>query len=174
MKFFEKFKKKESGDTFSPPVPKWRPKIEPPIERIIDTSRYYSNGVKDFAVFKHGTIVLLPPGLDPRESEQAAYYALHCVFHAHPDMRPQVMDDGNLLVMYQHNVTNIVFEDIVQQHWKTIDKNHQRALAKSEVIINPAGENVFDDLGKRALFGRCYMFMDAQDPEIISFERASR
>lgn len=34
-------------------------------------------------------------------------------------------------------------------------------------LLHPQGNNVFDDFGKKALFGRCFMFMDAQQPEII-------
>lgn len=40
-----------------------------------------------------------------------------------------------------------------------------------EVLITPLGPNVFDDFGKMALFGRCFMFMDAQDPKVVRIER---
>jgi hypothetical protein len=33
------------------------------------------------------------------------------------------------------------------------------------------GANRFDEFGKKALFGRCYMFMDADAPNIVAIER---
>jgi|GEM_PF-6378487 hypothetical protein len=45
--------------------------------------------------------------------------------------------------------------------------------ATSEVLITPAGNNVFDDFGKKALFWRRCMFMDAQDPKVVHIERKS-
>ena len=58
-----------------------------------------------------------------------------------------------------------------ESHWDAIEKNHQRALATSEVLITPLGPNVFDDRGKKALYGRCFMFMDAQAPEVVQIAR---
>lgn len=52
------------------------------------------------------------------------------------------------------------------------DANHQRALATDEVLITPDGPNVFDDFGKNALYGRCFMFMDALSPAVVKVIRA--
>jgi hypothetical protein len=81
------------------------------------------------------------------------------------------MKDGNILVQYNHDVANLVLFDIIEQHWTEIEKQHQRALATYEVLITPLGHNVFDDFGKKALFARCYMFMDAQSPKVVRIER---
>jgi hypothetical protein len=54
-----------------------------------------------------------------------------------------------------------------------IDNRHLDALAAHEVLITPLGQNKFDAFGKSALFGRCYMFMDAQDPMVASIERCA-
>ncbi len=45
------------------------------------------------------------------------------------------------------------------------------ALATDEVLITAQGQNKFDDFGKKALFGCCYMFMDAQVPVVVRIVR---
>jgi len=62
----------------------------------------------------------------------------------------------------------------VRDHWDVIDQNHQGALATDEVLITPLGPNRFDDFGKKALFGRCFMFMDALDPKVVQVHRKAR
>ena len=172
MKFFDRFKRNRKA-AFRPPVPDWQPAFEQPLDKVIETFRYYSNKQRDFAIFTHGTIVLLPTGLNGEDAVELAYQSLDQVFCNHPDMQPQLMDDGNIMVMYRNNVANVVLQSVAEKHWQEIDANHQRALATSEVMINPLGENVFDDFGKKALFGRCYMFMDAQAPKLVMIQRAS-
>ena len=81
------------------------------------------------------------------------------------------MKDGNILVQYNHDVASLVLADVVEQNWDEINREHQRALATDEVLITPLGHNTFDDFGKKALFGRCYMFMDAQVPKVVLIER---
>lgn len=166
---FGPFKKKESPKF--PPVPDWRPQIEQPLERIVERLTYYLNGKRDFAVFRHGTCAILEDGLSDSEAQERARSILHSIFHFHPDMNPRNMDDGNVLVQYNHPAVNVVLEDLAIAHWAEIDANHQRALATSEVLITPLGQNVFDDFGKRALFGRCFMFMDAQTPKVVKLVR---
>lgn len=173
MKFFDKFKKKKEPEKAFPPVPDWKPEIVQPLEVVVETIKYYSDGKKDFAVFQNGTVALVPEGLSDAEVEKMAKEALRNVYHAHPDMHPQEMDDGNILVGYNHNVANVVLSSVVKKHWDEIDNNHQRALATSEVLITPLGNNVFNDFGKMSLFGRCYMFMDAQNPKVVQVVRKS-
>ena len=88
-------------------------------------------------------------------------------------MNPSTMDDGNIAIQYNHPAINVVLRDFAELHWVEIDRNHQGALATSEVLITPQGPNKFDDFGKKALFGRCFMFMDAQAPEVIRIVRAA-
>ena len=175
--FFKKKKTEDSEGTQTPqpskfpPVPEWKPSIELPIDRIVDRVVFYTNSQKDVAVFKHGTCVLLPDGLSDRDASDVALKVLHQIFHYHPDMQPKPMKDGNILVTYNHPAANVVLSDIAEQHWHEIQKNHLKALATSEVLITPLGPNQFDDFGKKALFGRCFMFMDAQSPEVIKIVR---
>ena len=171
---FDIFKKKEPPSEPPkrfPPVPDWKPEIRQPLERISERIRFYTNGSRDFAIFGHGTVAVLPNGLDDTEAEEHARQSLHKVFHAHPDMKPLNMKDGNILIQYNHDVASLVLSDIAEKHWAEIDKEHQRALATSEVLITPLGSNKFDDFGKKALFGRCYLFMDAQSPKVLRIER---
>jgi hypothetical protein len=156
-----------------PPVPKWRPDIVQPIEAIIDRVAHYTNRKQDFAVFKHGTCVLLPPDLSDEQAADAAKKTLSQIFHYHADMNPLSMKDGNITVQYNHPAINVVLKDVAEKHWAAIDRHHQDALATSEVLITPLGSNTFDDFGKKALFGRCFMFMDAQAPEVIRIVRAA-
>jgi hypothetical protein len=154
-----------------PPVPAWRPVVAQPIDRLVERIRHYSNGTKDFAVFRHGTVAILPDGLSDDQASQHALQALHGVFHAHPDMNPRSMKDGNILIQYNNDVVSVVLDDLVEANWEEIDAKHQDALATHEVLITPLGHNKFDAHGKKALFGRCYMFMDAQDPLVVRIER---
>ena len=156
-----------------PPVPDWRPDIEQPLERIVERLRFYTDGKRDLALFAHGTAVLLPDGLDDAAADAFAREALHRIFHAHPDLNPVPMQDGNILVRYGDRVANVVLADVAARHRDTIEANHLRALATSEVLLTPLGANIFDDFGKQALFGRCYLFMDAQAPRVVRFVRAA-
>jgi hypothetical protein len=157
----------------SPPVPDWRPDIVQPIERVVERLRYYSEGKRDLAFFAHGTVVLLPDGLDDDAARGFARDALHAIFHRHRDMDPEPMKDGNILVRYGERVANLVLGDIATLHRDAIESNHLRALATGEVLLTAQGANIFDDFGKRALFARCYLFMDAQAPDVVRIERAT-
>lgn len=173
---FDLFKKKqplERPEQF-PPVPDWKPEIGQPLERISERIRFYTNASRDFAIFSHGTVAILPNGLSDADAEKHAKESLGKVFHAHPDMNPLSMKDGNILVQYNHDVASLVLSDIANDNFAEIDRQHQRALATSEVLISPLGHNIFDDFGKKALFGRCYMFMDAQSPSVVRIERHER
>lgn len=154
-----------------PPVPAWRPAIVQPVEAIVDRIRYYTNSARDFALFEHGTVVILEDGQSDEEARRYAEGVLHSIFNFHPDMNPLRMDDGNVLVQYNHPAVNVVLQDVVERHWEEIDERHQDALATHEVLITPLGPNQFDDFGKKALFGRCFMFMDAQEPNVVRIER---
>ena len=156
-----------------PPVPEWRPDIVQPLDRLVDRLRAYTDDKRDLALFEHGTAVLLPGGLDDAAADAFAHRELHAIFHRHPDMNPVPMLDGNTLVRYGDRVANVVLADVVAQHRATIDDNHLRALARDEVLLTPLGANLFDDFGKLALFGRCYMFMDAQAPRVARIVRAT-
>jgi hypothetical protein len=166
---FDFFKKKPAPNL--PPVPEWKPDIPQPLERIIERLRHYTDGKRDFAVFEHGTCVVLADGLSELDAETSAKETLSKIFHFHPDMNPQQMKDGNVLVQYNHPAVNVVLNDVAQTHWSAIESNHQKALATSEVLMTPLGQNVFDAFGKKALFGRCFMFMDAVSPKVVKIVR---
>lgn len=156
----------------SPPVPKWQPSFGQPIEQIVERLRYYTNQKRDFAVFQNGTCALVDGNLSDQAVELAALETLSKIFNYHPDMTPTPMDDGNLVVQYRHSAVNVVLTEVAQKHWEEIEARHRDGLATSEVLMTPQGQNVFDDLGKKALLGRCYMFLDAQSPRIVRIERA--
>jgi hypothetical protein len=154
-----------------PPVPNWRPEVEQPLDDVVKSLCHYTNGKKDFAVFRFGTFALIPNGLDDSDAIALALRSLHNVFHAHVDMRNADMDDGNVLVSYNHDVGNVALNKTTSVIWADIEAQHQRALATHEVLITPLGSNKFDTCGKKALFARCYMFMDAQAPEVVQLVR---
>ncbi len=167
------FKKKPPPPPQFPPVPDWKPAIRQPREQLVERLTFYTGGKRNFAVFEHGTCVLLPPALVEDQVEKTAKDVLYKIFHYHPDMNPKPMKDGNVLVQYNHPAVNIVLDQVARENWSEIDRNHQRALATSEVLITPLGNNVFDDFGKKALFGRCFMFMDAQSPRVVQVVRSA-
>jgi hypothetical protein len=61
---FGLFKKKQPPEPpiSVPPVPAWKPEIVQAKELIAERVRYYTNQTRDFAVFEHGTIAILPMG----------------------------------------------------------------------------------------------------------------
>jgi hypothetical protein len=154
-----------------PPVPNWRPSFAQPTELIVDRMSYYTDGKRDFVVFRNGTCVLLDDGLSKQAAELAAKKVLADIFGFHPDMNPANMDDGNILVRYNHPAFNVVLREVARAHWAEIEQRHLDGLTPHEVLITPLGPNLFDDLGKQSLLGRAYMFMDAQSPEIVRIVR---
>jgi hypothetical protein len=154
-----------------PPVPEWRPAIEQPRERVVDRFSYYTDGTRDFAVFANGTCAVLAEGLSDDDAKAAAIKILYEIFHYHPDMHPRPMDDGNILVQYNEPAVNVVLRDIVEANWPEIQLNHLKALTRAEVLITPLRPNKFDAFGMAALFGRCFMFMDAQAPAVVQIVR---
>jgi hypothetical protein len=154
-----------------PPVPAWRPSFDQPLDRIVDRVSYYTDGKRDYTVFRNGTCVILEPGLSDAEANTVSFKVLSDIFNYHPDMNPSRMDDGNILVRYNHPAINVVLGEVARAHWQEVEERHLDGLATSEVLMTPLGPNRFDDLGKQALLGRAYMFMDAQAPEMITIKR---
>jgi hypothetical protein len=171
LKIFDKFRKKKGLEMGFPPVPAWKPDTQQPIEKIVERLGYYTNNQRDIAVFRNGTCVILNDGLSNSDAHKYAREVLHKIYHYHPDMNPVSMDDGNILVKYNHPGVNVVLESHVKEYWDLIEGNFQRALTTAEVLMTPLGANMFDDFGKKALYGRCFMFMDAQNPEVICLAR---
>ncbi|MER9411155.1 hypothetical protein [Mesorhizobium sp. M0589] len=155
------------AEVSKPQVPKWRPSFSQPIDRIEERFGYYFDRGRDFAILENGTCVLTEAGLSDEAAAMAAIQTLAMIYNYHPDMKPSDMDDGNVLVSYNHPAFNVVLSDVANAHWQEIEARHQDGLATGEVLITPLGQNVFDELGKKALLGRCYMFMDAQAPKVI-------
>jgi len=171
---FGLFKKKEpprDPPRGFPPVPSWRPSVRQPIDEVIERLRFYTNQGRDLAVFEYGTCVVLPDNLSDEDAAAYANEVLAKIFRFHPDMNPTPMKDGNVLVQYNHPAVNLVLDSVANEHWADIESNHLGALTTSEVLVTPLGSNKFDALGKKALFGRCFMFMDAQAPKVVQVVR---
>jgi hypothetical protein len=154
--FWKKPPPEEAGrsrDGF-PPVPKWRPPFEQPLEAVVERVGYYTKREWDFVVFCHGTCVVLPENHLPDDRASAtAREILDKVYRFHPDFGSAVMDDGNILIEYNHPVLNVVLQGFADEHWDEIERNHQDALTPSEVLITSLGPNRFNDADKTALFG---------------------
>jgi len=161
------------ADTKFPTVPSWRPSFRQPLDRVVDRISYYTDGKRDFAVFSNRTCVILEDGLSDTEAKAFSLKVLGDIFNYHPDMNPTPMDDGNVLVRYNHPAANVVLQDIAKAHWSEIESRHLDGLTDSEVLHTPLGPNRFDDFGKQALLGRAYMFMDAQAPAMSLIFRHS-
>lgn len=157
----------------TPPVPKWRPAFHPPLSEVIGRFQYYRNNAQDFIVFKNGTCVHTENGLTEYRAFKAAKLVLKKIVNFHPDFRTFAMDDGNYLVTYNHPAFNVILEQQARANWSKIDRRHLDGLSKDEVVVGPKGLNVFDRIGKIGLLGRCYMFMDAQNPKAVQLVRAS-
>jgi hypothetical protein len=154
-----------------PPIPIWKPSFSLPLDRIVDRLRYYTNSKRDFVVFENGTCAIVSNGLSDQIAASAATEILDKIFRFHPDMQPLSMDDGNIIVQYNHPAINVVIAEIAEANWPEIEARHLDGLTPDEVLITPLGNNVFDDFGKMALLGRSYMFMDALAPKVVRIER---
>ena len=154
-----------------PPLPAWQPDIQVPLNKIVDRFRYYTDNKKDFVVLRYGTCVLISDRLTEEQAKKEALEIVSKIFNYHLDMNPKTMDDGNILISYNHPAYTIVLEEVTKQHMDAIRTNHMKALARAEVLMTPGGQNKFDDFGMKALFGRCYFFMDAKKPEVFSVVR---
>ncbi len=154
-----------------PPVPKWKPDFSASNESQLERMIFYTNEGKDLAQFSNGTIVILEDGLDDDQARQYANEVLSKIFNYHPDMNPVNMKDGNILVQYNHPAYNVVLTGFTQEHMDVIKSRHIDALATDEVLITGLGQNKFDEFGMQALYGRAFMFMDAQEPKIVRLYR---
>jgi len=165
MNIFSK-KKKEF-----PAAPEWKPSFNADLDEIISIFRHYTNNKSDFVVFANLTLVLIEDGLDDNRAIRNAIKTLSKIYNYHPYMEPHGMDDGNLLISYSYPAFNIAVEKTAKTHWKEIQENHRRALCSSEVMFTSLSPKDFDDVGKKALWARCYFFMDAQNPEVVRIVR---
>ncbi|MCP4356316.1 MAG: hypothetical protein GY793_11980 [Proteobacteria bacterium] len=154
-----------------PPVPKWQPSFSVTVDEVLERVVYYSNNGKDIVMFKNGTAVIVPDNLTDKEVKAYALKTLSEILNYHPDMNPLNMDDGNILIQYNHPACNVVINEFANKHFELIKKNHLDALATSEVLNTPLGPNKFDEFSMKALYGRTFMFMDAQAPEIVKIYR---
>ncbi len=154
-----------------PPRPDWQPDFSISNDQVLERMIYYLDDGADIVVFEHGTAVVLPAGLTDADASGFAVKTLSLIFNAHPDFNPLNMDDGNILVAYNHPAYNVVISAFADQHIKTIKARHLEALATDEVLIGPDGANKFNEFGMKALYGRTFMFMDAADPKIALLYR---
>jgi len=154
-----------------PPVPKWKPNFTSSIESQLERMIFYTNQEKDLAQFSNGTVVILEDGLDNDKAELFAKEVLSKIYNYHPGMNPVSMKDGNILVQYNHPAYNVVLTEFTKQHINKIESKHLDALATDEVLITGLGQNKFDEFGMQSLYGRAFMFMDAQEPRVVRLYR---
>ncbi len=154
-------------------LPNWKPDFAISIDQVLDRMKHYSDNETDILVFEHGTAVLLPPNLKDTEANEFAKNVLSEIVSDYPDMNLINMDDGNMLIKYFHPAFNVVINDYANQHIEKIKQHHLNALAGEELLITPLGNNKFDATGMKALYGRSFMFMDAQHQKIAKIYRHS-
>ncbi|MDO6525363.1 hypothetical protein Q4519_06655 [Motilimonas sp. 1_MG-2023] len=157
-----------------PPVPDWRPNFTAEAAMILEQLVFYTNDQKDMVQFSNGTLVLLPDRLSDTAAYDYALKVLSDIYNYHPDMKPIAMKDGNIVVQYNHPAVNVVLTGFTAKHMDEIRQLHLNGLVTDEVLITPLGNNIFDDFGMQALYGRALMFMDAQDPVIIRLYRHAK
>ena len=154
------------------PVPGWRPDFVPDLDEIAQTFQGYANNAHDFVLWRNSTCCIVPNGMSEQDAIRYAGDLLTDITAYHPDMTPQTMQDGNVMVFYSHDAYNVVPAAFAKTHWDTIESRHLEGLTPNEVLITPLGRNVFDALGKTALLGRSYLFMDAALRDVDRIVRA--
>ena len=153
------------------PVPDWQPDFSITNDEVLERMIYYFDDSTDIVIFKHGTAVVLPDGLNDDDAREFALKTLSEIYNYHVDLNPRYMDDGNILISYNHPAYNVVIDGFANAHIETIRARRLEALATYEVLIGPMGANKFDEFAMKALYGRTFMFMDAQDPVITKIYR---
>ncbi len=131
-----------------PPVPAWQPDIEMPLEKIVDRFRYYTDNKKDFVLLKHGTCVLVTGGATDEQAKKEALETVAKIFNYHPDMSPKTMDDGNILIFYNHPAYTVVLDEITKKYMDSI-----RPLRITVAELNREG-TAWDRLRVTASSGR--------------------
>jgi hypothetical protein len=135
------------------------------------------NGNPKFILFRMKSLSglhitpIVSNGVSEDQAKKEAIETIENIFNYHPDMNPLQMDDGNILVQYNHPAYNVVLDKVAKENIYLINKMHQKALTRDEVLITPLGPNKFDEFGMKALFGRCYFFMDAKNPIVSKIIR---
>lgn len=162
------------AETDFPPRPAWQPEFKITNDLVEDRMSYYLDDRADFVIFQNGTTVVLPEGLNDAQAIAHAKRVLDAVYNFHPDFHPMAMDDGNLLIKYNHPAYNIVIDAFAEAHMDKIESQQANALAKDEVIIGPEGTNKFDPFLMKALYGRTFMFMDGHAPIIERIYRRKK
>jgi hypothetical protein len=152
--------------------PPWKPAIVQPLDRLENRFREVVKGGKDFVLFSHGTCAVVEAGMPEAVAYEAAKTILERTVHQHVDVRPTELTGGDILIRYNQPAANLVLDDIARANLLQIDAKHMSALVPEEVLIMPAGPNKFDTFAKRVLFGRCYLFMDAETLEVDRVVRA--
>ncbi len=111
-----------------PPKPAWKPTLPVDIARTVQAFAYYTDRKKVFAVFRHGTCVLVPDAsTDP---DHDARSILDKVYRYHPDFNPRTMDDGHFLVSYSQPAFSVVFKDEFDNHRDYIEGNVPLAVER--------------------------------------------
>jgi len=103
-----------------PPVPKWQPDFLISIDQVLERMVYYFDDGKDIVVFENGTAVILSDSLNDVEAKEFALKTLSDIYNYHPDMNPINMDDGNILVQYNHPAFNVVINTFTNNHIKQV------------------------------------------------------
>jgi len=156
-------------------VPAWKPSVERDIDKISERCHFYLNQTKTIVVFSHGTCVIVDDGLPGDQSYSQAKTKLSGFLKAHPDFTPMEMKDGNMVVNTPHiDTLTVVLKETMATHADLIEENHQKAIPSHEVILTPLGHNIFESLGYNALFGRSFIFWDAQELQPVKLLRSTR
>lgn len=160
-----------------PPRPAWVPSFQMPFPKTLTAFKLALRGPRDIVVFKNGTMVIVPLGMDDSSATDLAKAHLNDLVHGHVDMSVQRTAAEDVLVSYNRTgyeaAFNLVLSDIAQEHWNEIETRHLDGLVADEVIVTQVAANGFDEEGKMALLGRAYMFLDALDPQVMLIDRAS-
>ncbi|WP_269538982.1 hypothetical protein [Cerasicoccus fimbriatus] len=167
------FGNQEEPEKKFPPVPAWEPENYMTIEAVVDRFKYYTDGKNDFVVYGNGTCVIVPDSLSDAEAINAADGILADIFGYHPDMNPKQMDDGNILIFYNHPAYTVLIVKDLEPQMGIIRNRHLDGLTQSEVLMTPMGPNKFDEFGMKALYGRSLFFMDAKNPKAVRVVRKS-
>jgi hypothetical protein len=149
--------------------PKWEPVIPISIHKTAQIFARHTDQKRTFAVFAHGTCVVLPNGCHRKEVEAKAI--LDQVVHYPSDFKTEVMRDGNFLVEYSQPAYSIVLNAEVKLHREYIEFYYRDGLLRSEIPLNPNSEKTqsqISDLEKIGLLARARMFMDAQNPVLVT------
>lgn len=145
----------------------WRPTRTESREWFVDRMSHYTNRLKAFLLYRHGTVVYDggPNGPSPAVCDAAL---ADVVTHS-PDFSVMPMLDGNFLVRFRGPVFGLVSGAFAKENMARISAEAtSRGLLPGEAILQPDAALVKAGHHVIGLYARASLYLDAESPIVVA------